>query len=117
MNDGGLFKMAGIVEDGTKLKANEKIKTKTEINQKHVTFPRWARGIGVGGVCDNVHQLMLIRRQSSLFGSHARPKGVGAQEVMGRRKTSSFLLPITPRSPLYRVINSTLRDDKGRVSS
>ena len=66
MNDWGLVKVAGIVEDGTKLKANEKIKTKTEINQKHVTFPRWARGIRMGGGCDNVHQLMLIRRQSAL---------------------------------------------------
>lgn len=76
MNDWGLVNVAGIVADGTK--ASEKIKTKTEIKQKHVTFPRWARGVGVGGGCDNehqlmliVHQLMLIRRQSSLFGLHA----------------------------------------------
>ena len=71
INDWGQVKVAGIVEDGTKLKANEKIKTKTEIKQKHVTFPWWVRGVGVWGGCDNVHQPMLIRRQSSLFGSHA----------------------------------------------
>ena len=46
MNDWGLVKVAGIVEDGTK--ASEKIKTKTEIKQKHVTFPRWARESGWG---------------------------------------------------------------------
>lgn len=45
MNDWGLVKVA-IVEDGRK--ANEKIKAKTEIKQKHVTFPRWARGSGWG---------------------------------------------------------------------
>ena len=46
MNDWGLVKVAGIVEDGTK--ASEKIKTKTEIKQKHVTFPRWAQESGWG---------------------------------------------------------------------
>lgn len=90
MNDGGLFKMAGIVEDGTKLKANEKIKTKTEINQKHVTFPRWARGIGVGGVCDNVHQLMLIRRQSSLFWIARETEGSGSARGDGKEENLLF---------------------------
>lgn len=57
MNDWGLVKVA-IVEDGTECKGKRKNQNKNRNQTETCHIFPVGPGVGVGGGCDNVHQLL-----------------------------------------------------------